>query len=144
MTDESPIDRLRAALGDVLVEHLIRPQRRGELPDPDGRGRAVSSCGHDHVEIHLHVRGGEVLQSSFVSRGCAHTQACASAAADLVAEKSLAAARRAASADGISHALGELPPEKLHCAELAATAVRAALDDAVRTSAEPWRKLYRR
>jgi nitrogen fixation protein NifU and related proteins len=144
MTDETPIDRLRAALGDILVEHLIRPLRRGELREPDGRGRAVSSCGHDHVEIQVRVRSGNVLQSSFVSRGCAHTQACASAAADLVADRSLAEARRAASADGISRALGELPAEKRHCAELAATATRAALDDAVRTSAEPWRKLYRR
>ncbi len=144
MTDETAIDRLRAALGDDLVEHLIRPQRRGELPDPDGRGRAASSCGHDHVEIQVRVHSGDVLQSCFVAQGCAHTQACASAAADLVADQPLAAARRAASADGISRALGELPPEKLHCAELVATAVRAALDDAVRTSAEPWRKLYRR
>jgi nitrogen fixation protein NifU and related proteins len=144
MADESPIDRLRAALGDILVEHLIRPRRRGELREPDGRGRAVSSCGHDHVEIQVQVRGGDVLESAFVARGCAHTQACASAAADLIADQPLAAARRAASAEGISHELGELPAEKLHCAELVATAVRAALDDAVRTSAEPWRKLYRR
>lgn len=144
MADETPVERLRAALGDVLVEHLVRPRRRGELRDPDGRGRAVSRCGHDHVEIQLQVRGGEIARSAFVSRGCAHTQACASAAADLVADRPLPAARKAASAEGISSALGGLPAEKLHCAELVATAVRAALDDAVRTSAEPWRKLYRR
>lgn len=144
MTDETPLDRLRAALGDTLVEHLVRPHRRGELPDADGCGRSVSDCGHDHVEIQVRVRGGEVHASAFTARGCAHTQACASAAADLLADRTLAEARRAATAAGISEALDGLPTEKLHCAELVATAVRAALDDAVRTSAEPWRKLYRR
>ncbi len=144
MPDETPIERLRAALGDTLVEHLVRPRRRGQLPDADGCGCVASDCGHDHVEIQLRVRDGEIRQSAFVARGCAHTQACASAAADLLADRTLADARRSASAAGISEALDGLPPEKLHCAELVATAARAALDDAVRTSAEPWRKLYRR
>ena len=144
MADERPIDRLRAVLGVTIVEHLIHPLRRGEIPDPDGRGRSVSSCGHDHVEIQIKVAGGEVGQSSFVARGCAHTQACASAAANLLADRSLADARRAASPEGISRALGGLPLDKQHCADLVGRAVREALDDAVRTSAEPWRKLYRR
>ena len=141
---ESPIDRLRAALGDQLVEHLVNPRHRGELQDPDGRGRVVSSCGHDHVEIQLKVLRGQVQQCSFIARGCAHTQACASAAADLLADRSLAAARRAASPEGISRTLGGLPVAKLHCAKLASRAAVAALDDAIRTAAEPWRKMYRR
>ena len=44
----------------------------------------------------------------------------------------------------ISAALGGLPPERLHNAEQAAAAARAALDDALATSREPWKKLYRR
>jgi len=142
--DEHTLQRLRQLFPQPFLDHLLRPARRGTLAAADGVGSATSDCGHDQVEIRLAVRAGVVAGATFEARGCAHTQACASAAADLIVDQTLADARHAANADAISAALGELDPGHLHCAELAVSAVAAALDDALRSSREPWRKMYRK
>ena len=140
----SVIQRLTQQFGDRFVEHLVRPTQLGPLDDPDGRAVLRSDCGHDVIEIQVAVRDGQVVDARFQARGCAHTLACASAATTCLSGKSLAEARRSAVADGISAELGGLDEGHLHCAGLAAAAAHAALDDAIHTRSDPWRKAYRR
>ena len=142
--DEQTLNRLQQLFPPPFLDHLLRPSRRGTLPAADGVGVATSDCGHDRVEIQLALRAGDIMDAAFDARGCAHTQACASAATDLLIGQPLAAARRHVSAESISEALGTLDVAHIHCAALVVRALTAALDDALRTSREPWRKAYRK
>lgn len=140
----STIQRLTERFGERFVSHLVRPAHVGGMDEADGRGQATSDCGNDRVQLFVRVRDRQVTDARFLAAGCAHTMACASAAASCLAGRSLADARRDASAHGIAAELGGLGDNHLHCAELAARAAREALDDALRTAREPWRKVYRR
>jgi len=44
----------------------------------------------------------------------------------------------------IANALVDLPEGNLHCAELAAGALRLALKDLLSVQQQPWKKLYRK
>ncbi|MDD5305930.1 MAG: iron-sulfur cluster assembly scaffold protein [Deltaproteobacteria bacterium] len=109
----------------------------------DGYGAAATECG-DRVEFFLTIASGAVVDAHADAEGCANTILCARAACLLVRGKPLVEARRAASAQGLSEALGGLPAELMHCAEFVADAMEAALDDAIEVMREPWRKHYRR
>jgi nitrogen fixation protein NifU and related proteins len=109
----------------------------------DGHGAAASECG-DRVEFFLTVEAGTVEDARADAEGCANTIVCARTACLLVRGKTLAEARRAASAQGLTEALGGLPSELEHLARFVAGAMAAALDDAILVMREPWRKHYRR
>jgi NifU-like protein involved in Fe-S cluster formation len=145
VTEESrsKLQQLEELLGPEVLRRVVGPERRGAMADADGRGEFSTPCG-DAMDLYVKVRDGMVTQASFVARGCAHTHACASAVAELMEGKSIAAARRDVAVEEISVLLGGLPEDKLHCASQAMVAARGALEDAIRTRQEPWRKLYRR
>lgn len=140
----SAIQRLTEQLGERFVGHLVRPALVGGMEDPDGRGVAASDCGHDRIEVLVRVREGRVAEARFLATGCAHALACASAAATCLLGHSVADARRRTTADRVSDELGGLDDAHRHCADLAVRAARAAMDDALRTVREPWRRVYRR
>ncbi len=129
---------------DGILEHAQRPRNLREMDQPDGRAHLRSDCGHDQVEFFVRLQAGAIAEVSFLFQGCAYTVACGSVATELAAGLPVAEARRAISPDAISEALGGLPEGNYHCAELAAAAFRATVDDAVHSAREPWRKLYRR
>ncbi len=140
----SAIQRLTEQLGERFVGHLVRPALVGELDEPDGTGVAASDCGHDRIQVFVRVRDGRITEARFLATGCAHALACASAATTCLTGHGLADARRRTHADAVSDELGGLDAGHRHCADLAVRAAHAALDDALRTGREPWRKVYRR
>jgi len=113
------------------------------MENPDGHGYVKGSCG-DSVEIFVKLGDGRVERSSYFCHGCRFTMACASAAASLIEGRTIAEARRSVSPAAIASVVGELPDDHEHCAALATYCVHEALDDAVRSEREPWRKAYRR
>jgi nitrogen fixation NifU-like protein len=50
----------------------------------------------------------------------------------------------AITAENVAAALVDLPPGNLHCAELAANTLRAALKDLLSVQQQPWKRLYRK
>ena len=126
-----------------LVDHVRRPRNIGRLEVFDAVGEALSDCGHDELEFTLLERQGTIKRVGFVARCCVHTLACASAATTLVAGKTPLEARQALRPEAIDEVLGGLPSSHAHCAELAATALRRAIDSLLATANEPWKRLYR-
>ncbi|MFH2005835.1 MAG: iron-sulfur cluster assembly scaffold protein [bacterium] len=147
ITDESRVDpreALRKALeiySPTVVERWLRPRNRGSMTQPDGLGRSASDC-QDTIEIFLRVRGERITGISFLSTGCGSTLASASMATELAEGKTLSEAMSITAAD-ILEALDGLPAHNAHCADMAAGALRQAVQDALCTAREPWKKLYR-
>jgi NifU-like protein involved in Fe-S cluster formation len=123
----------------TLVDHFLNPRNAGLMREPDGTGEdEYPGCG-DLTRVYLRVRQGRVGEARFQSYGCGPTIAAASAASELCA------GRRAEDlanlkAEDVEQALGGLPDDRRHAAEVAAGAVRAAaLDHLRRRDAEAGR-----
>ena len=149
MNDNTDYPREDAANRDVedgipraLLDHIQHPRNPGRMAHADGHGTVTGSCG-DTIEMFVCVRGDRIVKSSFDCRGCAYTLACASVASEIIVGKTFGQARRDVSPDAIAATLGGLPEDHLHCASLATHSVHEALDDAMKTAREPWRKSFR-
>lgn len=139
--EEAILEGLGKAIGEKVAEHALRPRNAGVLEDPDGEATLSGIC-EDTVRIQLRVKDGRISDIAFMTNGCAATIACSSMATELAKGASL---KEAMSIDGkkVIQALGGLPIEHTHCADLAANALRAALQDALQARNEPWKRLYR-
>jgi len=142
-------EQVRAAYSETAAEHILRPRNlcgrggpEGGVARPDGVGVAGSGCG-ETVKVWLELARGRVSRAGFWTDGCAATVACGSMATELALGKPVAEAL-AVDALAIADALDGLPAGNLHCAELAARALGAALRDCLATAREPWKKLYRK
>jgi nitrogen fixation NifU-like protein len=139
--EEKLRERLRHVYSDTTVDHILRPRNTESLQDPDGFGACRSSCG-ERMKIWLRIRNDIVADAGFWTDGCAATIACGSMSTDLIKGKSVTEAF-GVTADRIADALVDLPEGNLHCAQLAAQALRIALKDHLSLRREPWKKLYR-
>ena len=138
MSEKDNIERQRQLLSDTRLT-----ARTGAMPEADGYGRRESDC-DDTIEIFLRMDGYTIAETSFLVRGCIFTLACGRAAAALAKGKTLAEARVATEPQAIVDALGGIPEENFHAAQLASDAAADAIADAALSIREPWRKVYRR
>jgi len=115
----------------VLVDHFLNPRNTGLMRDPDGVGDdEYEGCG-DLARFYLLVRDGHVADVRFQTYGCGPTIAAASVASELTAGRPLAELVNL-KAEEIERALGGLPDDRKHAAEVVAGAVRAAALDNLR------------
>jgi nitrogen fixation protein NifU and related proteins len=135
-------DRLRGIYSETTVEHILRPHNTEIIQNPDGFASCSSGCG-ESMKIWLRARDNRILETSFWTDGCAATIACGSMCTDLAKGKSATEAL-AITARDIADALADLPEGNLHCAELAAGALRLALKDLLAVQQQPWKKFYRK
>jgi nitrogen fixation protein NifU and related proteins len=142
MDENDLLDKLRSIYSQTTIEHILRPHNTEKIPNADGFGDAGSGCG-ETMRIWLKTRNDRIQDSAFWTDGCAATIACGSMATDLVLGKTATEAFAIAAKD-IADELVDLPAGNLHCAELAASALRLALKDLLVTQQQPWKKLYRR
>jgi nitrogen fixation protein NifU and related proteins len=141
--EESGIrERLRNIYSEVTIDHILRPRNTEDIPNADGFAVCRSGCG-ETMKIWLQVRNDRVQETSFWTNGCAATIACGSMCTELAKDRSIPDAF-GISAETIAVALVDLPEGNLHCAELAADALRAALKDCLSVRQQPWKRLYRK
>jgi nitrogen fixation protein NifU and related proteins len=112
---------------DVVVEHATRPRNVGVLDGAHGIGTEGNPVYGNQVRIYVRLGAAGVEAVRFKALGCSATIAAASMATVLAEGQSVAVAR-GVGAETIQRALGGLPPEKQHCAAVAAGALQRALD----------------
>jgi nitrogen fixation protein NifU and related proteins len=119
------------AYSPTLVDHFRNPRNAGMMRDPDGVGESEFKECMDLARFYLRVRDGRVVEARFQSYGCGPTIAASSAATELAAGQRLEELVGLAQTR-IEAAVGGLPDERRHAAEVVALALRAAADDALR------------
>lgn len=125
---------------DKLLEHIDHPNNRGVLNNPDGQGQVTRVCG-DSLLIQVKLEGAVIKQIRFETNGCDYTRACGSMATSLARTKSLKHAL-SITAEQIDIALGGLPAQHKHCAEMAARALYFAIEDAIKHLKGPLKQAY--
>jgi NifU-like protein involved in Fe-S cluster formation len=137
--DETPVEYRPS---EAFILNAMQPQNLGFLPQPDGVGAPVGSCG-DQIEIGIKVIGDVINQIAFFPQGCAATVAVGSAVTQLAQGLTVDQARELTAAD-VADFLGGLPPGHGHCAKLGIATLRAAVRDWQKHGHEAWKNLYRR
>lgn len=117
--------------GPGVVEHFSRPRNVGRLDDADGIGRVDDPATDNLITLYVRLDGPRVGAVRFRTLGCSACVAASSVATELIDGRSLSDALNV-DAGTILSALGGLPPDKHHCAHLAARALREALEMAAR------------
>ena len=84
-------------------------------------------CG-DVTRISIKVRDNVIDDVRFQTFGCGAAIATSSIVTEMAKGKSLEEARAITNED-VARALGGLPPNKMHCSNMAADALQSALDD---------------
>jgi nitrogen fixation NifU-like protein len=114
----------------ALIDHFRNPRNAGMMRDPDGVGEGEFKECMDLARFYLRVRDGRVLEARFQTYGCGPTIAASSAGTELAAGRSLEDLADLPEAR-VLDAVGGLPEERRHAAQVVALAIRAAARDAL-------------
>jgi nitrogen fixation NifU-like protein len=114
--------------GEVVMEHFEHPRNVGEVEGPDGVGEVGNPVCGDTTRITIKVRDDRLVDVKFQTYGCAAAVASSSMATEIAKGRSLAEGL-ALSNEMVAEALGGLPAAKMHCSNLAADGLHAAIDD---------------
>ena len=111
-----------------VMEHFQNPRNMGEMKDPDAEASVGNPTCGDVMKIMLKIKDNKIKDAKFQTFGCAAAIASSSMTTELAKEKSLDEAKKITNKD-VSLALGQLPPIKEHCSNLAADALRKAIEN---------------
>lgn len=114
---------------EKVMDHFQNPRNMGEVEDADGVGEVGNpSCG-DVMRITIKVDNDERIEDiKFKTLGCGAAIATSSIVTELAKGKKLEEAQEI-SKKTVAEALGGLPPQKMHCSNLASDGLRKAIDD---------------
>jgi nitrogen fixation protein NifU and related proteins len=116
-----------------VMDHFLHPRHLGKIKNPDGVGDTENlRCG-DIMKIYIKVsknKQGEdfIKDIKFETLGCAAAIASSDMICELAKGKTLKDALKVGFKD-IANELGFLPSPKLHCANLAESALKMAIEN---------------
>ena len=113
---------------EKVMEHFKNPRNMGEIPDADGVGMVGNPTCGDLMTIYIKVRGNRLEDIKFKTFGCGAAVATSSMVTEIAKGKTLEEAMKITRAN-VADSLGGLPPVKMHCSNLAADALHAAIED---------------
>ncbi len=113
---------------EKVMDHFLNPRNIGEIPDADGVGMIGNQVCGDMTNIYIKVKDGRISDIKFKTFGCGAAIATASMTTELALGKALQEAL-AITRDAVADALDGLPESKLHCSNLAADALHAAIKE---------------
>jgi len=113
---------------EKVMDHFTNPRNVGEIENADGVGEVGNAKCGDIMRIYLDVEGDIIKDVKFKTFGCGAAVATSSMVTEMVKGKTLDEAMVISNA-AVAEALGGLPPAKMHCSNLAADALHAAIVD---------------
>jgi len=111
-----------------VMEHFRNPRNMGEIPDADGIGTVGNPVCGDLMNIYIKVKDNRIADIKFKTFGCGAAIATSSMITELAKGKTLEEALKITRGN-VAESLGGLPPIKMHCSNLAADGLHAAIED---------------
>jgi nitrogen fixation NifU-like protein len=111
---------------DIVLDHFKNPRNVGEIPEADGVGEVGNPVCGDIMNVYIKVEGDRIQDVKFKTFGCGAAIAVSSMITELAKGRTLEQALKISNQD-VAKALGGLPPNKLHCSNLGADALHAAI-----------------
>lgn len=112
---------------EKVKQRFMHPTHRGEVKNPDSKVRVQSEVCGDEMEISFKIRCNKIGECKFQTFGCAASVATSDMLCELAEGKTIEQADKI-TRDDVLKGLGDLPQVKIHCSDLAAKALKAAID----------------
>ena len=114
---------------EKVMDHFEHPRNVGEIENASGVGTVGNAKCGDIMRIYLDIDDNGIIQDvKFKTFGCGAAVATSSMATELAKGKSVEEALELTNL-AVAEALDGLPPIKMHCSNLAADGLRAAIYD---------------
>jgi nitrogen fixation NifU-like protein len=111
-----------------VMDHFLKPRNVGVIENPDGYGKVGNPVCGDIMEIFISVKDEVITDIKFKTFGCGSAIATSSMVTEMAkgmhVDKALAITR-----NNVAENLDGLPPQKMHCSNLAADALHEAIKD---------------
>ncbi|HEY3273363.1 MAG TPA: Fe-S cluster assembly scaffold protein NifU [Methanocella sp.] len=111
-----------------VMQNFANPQNVGEIPDADGVGTVGNPVCGDLMTIYIKIKDDKIADIKFKTFGCGAAIATSSMVTQMAKGKTIEEALKITRED-VAKELGGLPPQKMHCSNLAAEALEAAIKD---------------
>lgn len=111
-----------------VMDHFRHPRNVGEIKDADGIGKVGNPVCGDMMWIFIKVKENKLEDVKFKTFGCGAAIATSSMITEMAIGKTIDEALKI-TRQNVADALDGLPPIKMHCSNLAADGLKAAILD---------------
>ena len=111
-----------------VMEHFMNPRNVGVIENPDGYGKVGNPVCGDLMEIYIKVKNDVITDIKFKTFGCGSAIATSSMVTELAKGMNVEEAMKI-TRNNVADELDGLPPQKMHCSNLAADALHEAVKD---------------
>ncbi|OGZ35067.1 MAG: Fe-S cluster assembly scaffold protein NifU [Candidatus Portnoybacteria bacterium RBG_13_41_18] len=111
-----------------VIQQFMHPKNMGAIKDADGVGTVGNIMCGDQMSIYIKVKKNIINDIKFESFGCAAAIATSSMITELAKGKNLDEAMKL-NRETVAKELGGLPPIKMHCSNMAAEALKKAIEN---------------
>ncbi|MDD4237984.1 MAG: Fe-S cluster assembly scaffold protein NifU [Desulfotomaculaceae bacterium] len=113
---------------EKVMDHFTNPRNVGEITEPSGVGEVGNPTCGDIMKIFLKVEDNIIKDIKFKTFGCGAAIATSSMVTEMAKGKTLDEALQISN-KAVAEMLDGLPPQKMHCSNLAADALKKAIED---------------
>ncbi|HOV80225.1 MAG TPA: Fe-S cluster assembly scaffold protein NifU [Bacillota bacterium] len=113
---------------EKVMEHFSNPRNVGEIIPASGVGEVGNPVCGDIMRISIKVEDDVIKDIKFKTFGCGAAIATSSMVTEMAKGKTVGEALRITNKD-VAGMLDGLPPNKMHCSNLAADALKKAIED---------------
>jgi nitrogen fixation NifU-like protein len=111
---------------EKVMEHFAHPRNVGTIENADGVGEVGNPACGDIMTFYIKVNDGRLEDIKFQTFGCGAAIAVSSMVSEMAMDKTLDEAMEITNMN-VANALDGLPKNKLHCSNLGADALHAAI-----------------
>jgi len=113
---------------EIVMDHFQNPRNVGEIADASGVGEIGNVVCGDILRVYIKVKDEILDDVKYMTFGCGAAVASGSMMTTLAKGKTVEEAKKLTNKD-VAKALEGLPPQKMHCSNLAADALHKAIED---------------
>ncbi len=113
---------------EKVMDHFKNPRNVGEIPDADGIGEVGNPVCGDTTKIYLKIEGNVINDIKFKTFGCGAAIASSSMLTEMAKGKTIEEALQITD-QAVADMLDGLPPQKMHCSNMAADAMHKAIEN---------------
>ena len=111
---------------EKVKEHFMNPRNVGVIEDADGIGEVGNPACGDIMNFTIKVKDNKLVDVKFKTFGCGAAIAVSSMISEMAKNKTIEEALKITNLD-VAESLEGLPQNKLHCSNLGADALKAAI-----------------
>ncbi len=111
---------------EKVMDHFTNPRNVGTIESPDAVGEVGNPTCGDIMRIYLKIKDNRIEDIKFQTFGCGAAIATSSMVTEMAKGKTLEEALKITNKQ-VAEELEGLPPQKMHCSNLAADALHNAI-----------------